>query len=132
MTVWAKYLVAISFVYLGSVNVPKFAILLFYHRLFPLQRINVIVRIMMGFLVLVTVVTLISACALCRPFAANWDPTIPGAVCANKEAFFIWASFPNMISDVILLALPMPVVWKLHATTRLKIGLTFTFAVGSL
>lgn len=130
---WAKYLVAIEYVYLGGVNIPKLAILALYRRLFlPKKGIRLVIHILMGVLIAQTIANLVAASVACVPFAANWEPTLPGAVCINKELFFIWSSFPNIVTDVIMLALPIPVVWNLQTTTRLKIGLTITFAVGSL
>ena len=109
---------------------PKLAILALYYRLFPKKDFRMIIYILMGILVGLTISTVVTAGVACRPFSANWDPS-PGA-CINKEAFFIWSSMPNIVTDIIMLVLPIRVVWKLHTTTRLKIGLTLTFAVGSL
>ena len=129
---WGKYLVAISVLYFGSVNIPKVAILALYHRLFPNRNIRIAVWIIFGVLVSLTVSTVITGLASCRPFAANWDPELPGARCIDKEAFFRYGSIPNILTDIAMLILPMRIVWDLHTTTRLKIGLTATFTVGSL
>ena len=55
-----------------------------------------------------------------------------GANCVDKQALFRYSSLPNILSDVAMLVIPMPTVWALHTSTRLKIGLTIAFAVGSL
>ncbi|EDN93581.1 hypothetical protein SS1G_09448 [Sclerotinia sclerotiorum 1980 UF-70] len=127
---WGKYLVAIATVYFGGVNIPKLAILALYKRLFPTKGILLVIHILMAALIALTISTIITNLAACRPFSANWDSTIK-ATCINKEAFFIWGSIPNIITDIIILILPMRVVWNLHANRRMKIGLTITFAVGS-
>lgn len=129
---WGKYLVAISILYFGSVNIPKVAILALYHRLFPNRNIRIAVWIVLGVLVALTISTVISGLAACRPFAANWNPSLPGAHCIDKEAFFRYGSIPNILTDIVMLILPVRIVWNLHTTTRLKIGLTATFMVGSL
>lgn len=128
---WGKYLVAIATIYFGGVNIPKLAILGLYKRLFPTRGILLVIHILMAVLVALTISTTVTNLAACRPFSANWDSTVK-ATCINKEAFFIWGSIPNIITDIIILILPMRVVWNLHATRRMKIGLTITFAVGSL
>lgn len=132
MTLWGKYLVAISILYFASINIPKLAILALYRRLFPQKGIRIVISVLVGILIAQTISILVAAFAACIPFAANWDPTVPGAVCINKEALFIWSSFPNILTDVIMLVLPIRIVWNLHVTTRLKVALTFTFMVGSL
>ncbi|KAF5855134.1 hypothetical protein ETB97_009845 [Aspergillus alliaceus] len=128
---WAKYLLAMSYLYLGSVNVPKFSILLLYHRLFPTRPMSTITKFMMMVLGLITISTILATTFVCRPFSANWNGSIPGN-CGEKKILYIWASFPNIVTDVILLLLPMPVLWSLKVTPRLKLGLTITFAIGSL
>jgi len=133
LIVWGKYLVAIEFLYFGSVNIPKLAILALYRRLFePRRGTRMMVHLLIGALIGLTISTLIVATVACRPFAANWDFTIPGAVCINKAAFFIWGSVPNIITDIIMLILPIRVIWNLQTTKRLKFGLIATFTVGSL
>lgn len=129
---WGKYLVAISILYFGSVNVPKIAILALYHRLFPNTRIRVVIWIVLGTLICLTITTVITGLASCRPFSANWNPSLPGSSCIDKEAFFRYGSIPNILTDIVMLILPMRVVWNLHTSTRLKIGLVVTFATGSL
>ena len=130
--VWGKYLVAISILYFGSVNIPKIAILALYHHLFPNKNIRLGVFIILGILVSLTISTVITGLSSCRPFAANWNPKIPGAYCINKEAFFRYGSIPNILTDIAMLALPAKIVWRLHTSTRLKIGLMATFSAGSL
>ena len=132
LIIWGKHLLAIEYVYLIGVNVPKLAILALYRRLFPNKRLRIIVYILAVILIGLIISTVIVASVACRPYAANWDHKLPGAVCIDKEAFFIYSSLPNIITDVVMLALPMPVVWKLHTSARMKVGLTATFIVGSL
>lgn len=132
MSLWGKYLVAISILYFGSVNIPKIAILALYHRLFPNKKIRLVVWIIFGVLVGLTISTVITGLVSCRPFEANWNPELPGARCINKEAFFRYGSIPNILTDIVMLILPVKIVWNLHTSTRLKIGLTVTFLVGSL
>lgn len=131
-TIWGKYLVAISTLYFGSVNIPKLAILALYRRLFPKKNIRIVIHVLMGVLFALTVSTIVTVSVACRPYAANWHSAMPGDVCINREAFFIWGSIPNIVTDIVMLIVPIPVVWNLHTTTRLKIGLTATFAIGSL
>ena len=122
----------ISILYFAGVNIPKLAILALYRRLFPNKSNRYVIYALMGILIGLTISTVVTALVACIPFAANWDPTLPGARCIDKEAFFRWGSLPNIITDIIMLILPMRIVWNLHTTTRLKVGLTITFLFGSL
>ncbi|KAK4693586.1 hypothetical protein P7C71_g3843, partial [Lecanoromycetidae sp. Uapishka_2] len=49
-----------------------------------------------------------------------------------KVAFTRWPSLPNILSDVVMLILPMPTIWNLHLKPQLKIGLIITILAGSL
>ncbi|KAF7596792.1 hypothetical protein BBP40_012391 [Aspergillus hancockii] len=131
LRIWAKYLLALSFLYLGSVNVPKVSILLLYHKLFPTRPTSTLTKLMMVVLGVITIASIFAMSFVCQPFSANWTGPVPGN-CGHKKVLLIWASFPNIVTDVVLLLLPMPVLWSLNVTRRLKLGLMFTFAVGSL
>jgi hypothetical protein len=129
---WGKYLTAISTLYFFIVNIPKLAILALYHRVFPGHRTHTAIYILSAILIAASLANTIAALAACQPYAANWDMKIPGAKCINKEALFIWSSIPNIVTDVAMLILPLPIVWKLHTNKRMKAGLTVTLLVGSI
>ncbi len=73
---------------------------------------------------------LIGAC-MCRPFALNWDPTIPGH-CGQRIPAYIAIAALDIFGDILILALPMPMIWNLHASMSNKVGLSFVFALGIL
>lgn len=132
VAVWARYLLTLATLYFVTVNIPKLAVLALYKRLFPMRWVQISVWVLAGILVCGSIANTIVSLAACEPFAANFDLKIPGAKCIDKEAFYVWTSVPNIVTDVVMLALPLPIVWKLHNTKRIKIALTFTFLVGSL
>ncbi|KID96524.1 hypothetical protein MAJ_07460, partial [Metarhizium majus ARSEF 297] len=69
----------------------------------------------------------------CTPFSAHWGTAEEQAAhCIDTEALFVWGSFPNIVTDVVLLVLPMPIVWGLHASVRLRLVLVLTFLFGSI
>ncbi|KAJ5611925.1 hypothetical protein N7528_009030 [Penicillium herquei] len=127
-----KYRTAESFLYVLDAKLPKISILILYRRIFSTS----ILRILSDILIVALTTDILSCTILlffmCRPFAANWDPSIPGAKCLDVVAIYTWGSLPNIITDIIMLLLPMPVIWSLHIGLRTKIQLTITFALGSL
>ncbi|KAK1704547.1 integral membrane protein [Colletotrichum lupini] len=68
----------------------------------------------------------------CDPIAMSWDVTITEGACINRPSLYIATAAANIISDLILFALPIPIVVKLQIPRRQKVGLFFIFAVGSL
>ncbi|KAK6859568.1 hypothetical protein PG995_003204 [Apiospora arundinis] len=132
VVVFFKYLVAISAWYLATVWISKMAICLLYLRLFPQKAVRIIVGAVGAVLVCTSIVCVIVNLAACRPFSTHWAPPPVQAVhCWNKEAIFIWSTLPNIITDVIVLVLPLPIVWRLHTSTHMKGALTVTFLIGS-
>ncbi|KAJ4355910.1 uncharacterized protein N0V89_003935 [Didymosphaeria variabile] len=129
---WGKYLLVLATLYFVDVNIPKLAVLALYRRLFPQRVARITVYTIAGILIAGSIANTIVSLAACKPFEANYNPTLPGAKCIDKESFFVWTSVPNIATDVVMLALPLPIVWSLHNTKRIKIALTFTFLVGSL
>ncbi|KAL5398759.1 hypothetical protein PMIN06_009006 [Paraphaeosphaeria minitans] len=129
---WGRYLLALATLYFVDVNIPKLAVLALYRRLFPQRTARITVYIIGGILITGSIVNTIVSLAACEPFEANFNPTLIGAKCIDKEAFYVWTSVPNIVTDVVMLALPLPIVWSLHNTKRIKVALTFTFLVGSL
>ena len=73
---------------------------------------------------------LIGTC-MCRPFALNWNPALKGH-CGQRIPAYIAIAATDILGDIMLLSLPMPMIWNLHASLANKIGLSVVFALGSL
>lgn len=56
---------------------------------------------------------------------------IAGKTCIDTYALLVTASCINVISDLMMLMIPLAAVWNLHMPMRKKIGLSFVFAVGT-
>ena len=130
LELWNKFIVTDSILYWAFVDLPKLAILLLYRRLFPIKKYRLAIHALMGILAMHTTSTLIAAIVGWFPFNANRHPTIHHGV--DNKYLSIYGSLPNIITDVLMLLLPMRIIWNLHLATRLKLGLTITFLVGSL
>ncbi|KAF2724762.1 hypothetical protein K431DRAFT_217188 [Polychaeton citri CBS 116435] len=62
----------------------------------------------------------------CRPIAKQWDPLIPGH-CINQVASYFGSSLGF---DLIIIALPFPILRRLQLSLRKKIIITILFALG--
>lgn len=65
----------------------------------------------------------------CRPTEKLWKPWIEGK-CTNHFTLMINASVINTVSDILIVILPQPVIWKLQISFQNKIGLSAIFSVG--
>ena len=68
--------------------------------------------------------------AECRPISALWDPSTPGGYCIDLHSFLLGAGIPNVILNVIVLILPLPMIWTLEIERKHKIALSSAFMLG--
>lgn len=74
--------------------------------------------------------TFLTAFLLCTPFAYNWDKLIIGGHCGNPSAYYLSTAIVNLLIDVAIVALPLPILWGLQMKTSRKIALTAMFSLG--
>ena len=67
----------------------------------------------------------------CHPVAYFWDRDLHGQ-CLDINALAYANSGMSIAQDLIVIALPLPVLTKLNMSMKKKIGVVFMFAVGSL
>ena len=76
----------------------------------------------------------------CLPVNAFWqryDPVNPTPptdyYCGvNDNKFFDGNAIPNIITDAMMMVLPLPYIWKLYLPTAQKLAITSIFVVGLL
>jgi hypothetical protein len=112
----------------------KSSILLFYMRIFNVadRAFRIIARLATATIVLWCLSVILCGFLLCRPFAFNWDQSIPGGKCGNQVLSYILTGSFNIVTDVMVLCIPIPMIWRLQMPFRNKVGLTLIFAVGFL
>ncbi|KAI4234760.1 MAG: hypothetical protein LQ349_003587 [Xanthoria aureola] len=116
----------------ASIPIIKLSILLLYIRIFGRLRYFKNLAYIIGIFSVCWGIMVILVCALqCRPVQFTWDKSVKGT-CINAPLFFIIGSAPNVLTDFVLLVLPLPAVWNLHTTRAQKISLTGIFMLGSL
>ncbi|KAI4252331.1 MAG: hypothetical protein LQ352_004359 [Teloschistes flavicans] len=112
----------------------KLSILLFYRRLFPTQNTSRTWRICHLLLCILSVVlgivSTFGAAFQCTPVKFLWDFTVPGGHCINFSAFARFTGVMNVVTDVLILSLPIPIVWSLHLERSKKIGVCALFLLG--
>ncbi|KAI1264449.1 hypothetical protein F5Y18DRAFT_81799 [Xylariaceae sp. FL1019] len=70
---------------------------------------------------------------LCTPVQYNWDKTIPNGVCHNPNNIaYLLAGITNLIIDAIIVALPMPKLYKLQIPLARRLAIGAMFALGAV
>jgi hypothetical protein len=75
------------------------------------------------------VANIIAGFLICRPLAKNWHFTLPG-VCGSQPAFYFAMGVVNLITDTIIIILPMPYLFGLHMALRRKVFAMALLSVG--
>ncbi len=131
LVVWSKCIYASIWIYSVAVILPKMSILCLYLRIFVQKPHRIATYVLMGVIIAHGISTVLAATFECTPVSYLWDRTI-GGHCFDAVAFYRLASLPNIITDVFMLCLPMPMIWRLKLSTARKISLTFVFLTGSM
>ncbi|KAI4704252.1 hypothetical protein J4E81_001317 [Alternaria sp. BMP 2799] len=74
----------------------------------------------------------ISLLAACKPFAKNIDVSVTEGQCLNKAALYIATGVLNIITDIMVIILPIPMVLRLQMSRERKIMVIGIFSVGSM
>ncbi|MCJ1420924.1 hypothetical protein MMC32_007284 [Xylographa parallela] len=130
VVIFLKDLVAVQILWATSLVFVKLSILSFYVRIFNVPSFKLVAKVLMVLVGLWGSSVVLCAFLLCKPFAFNWDQTIPGGSCGNQILSYIITGSFNILTDFMILALPMPMVWNLHVPRKNKIALFGMFGVG--
>ena len=130
--VWAKSIYALQWLYLAAVALPKISILGLYLRIFSISRARITCYIVIFMVTANWVAFIFAATFQCSPIAFQWDKSITGGTCVDIQALYRASSAPNIATDVIILILPIPTVWRLKASVIRKLGLMLVFLAGSV
>ncbi|KAI1293196.1 hypothetical protein F5Y03DRAFT_411326 [Xylaria venustula] len=129
---WAQTLFVTELLYGLVFPIEKTTILLLYLRLFHVHRwFRITTYILIAYIWLWGISEVIVAIAQCIPIAYQWDKSLDGH-CINQLAYYRWVSVPNVIHDVVMLVLPLPMVWSLQIDLRQKVALSGVFLIGSI
>lgn len=129
--VQSQIFLANQFTYFVLCPVLRISIICFYRRLFSTRQFKIVTT---GLIWLISLwgVGIFLACALqCRPLRGFWDKSVE-ATCFDGNLFFIVNQAFNVVMDFVLLALPLPIIWRLHRSWREKLGLSGVFLIGGL
>lgn len=119
--------------YICTLTCTKISILIWYRRIFPPKRLGIIIWVLMGLATAWGVAYVIALLLGCSPFRVFWNP-IPSQHCHNGggNAFVIANAVTNITIDIPILALPIPIIWKLQIRDGKKWGVRGVFLLGAL
>lgn len=112
-------------------NLAKLSILLFYLRLFPDNRFRNVTKVMIVLIALFAIAFNLAVIFQCWPVRRAWDQTRRGK-CIRFDLLTYLGSAFSIITDFVIILLPVPQLWSLNLNYSKRIALVLMFAVGSL
>lgn len=119
-----------SILYVPCLGLAKFSILFLYKKLSQLKWFNTCVYILMTIVISYSVGIIFALIFPCNPIPANWDLSVTGK-CIDKAGIYLATAAINVITDLLILTLPIPMILRLNMPRSKKIGLVIVFIVGS-
>jgi len=115
--------------YKVAVCANKLSVCLLYLRIFVTNSFRVACYIVIAIIVAWSIGGVGATIWQCVPIAGSWDKTID-AVCIDKSKFWVAYAVMNILTDVLVLALPIPPVLALKLNRRDKVLICGTFMLG--
>lgn len=132
LVVLLKLIVPLQFMWALSLSLSKTSILLFYLRVFEFERyIQLTAKITIAVIAMWASSTIIAGCLICVPFAMNWS-SVPGGHCGNQVVSFILTGTINLITDLVVLVLPLRALHNLQMPKFKKIVIITVFSLGAV
>ncbi|KAE8395882.1 integral membrane protein [Aspergillus alliaceus] len=129
LEVYMKTLPSGTFLYPLCITFVKLSIVTFYKRLFPVKPMAIAANVVGLIVILWCLAVCLVGAMTCIPFRKLWQPQVPGR-CINLAQFHYGLQIPNILTDAVILVMPMRVVWSLQVSRARKIILSGIFLLG--
>ncbi|KAF3034920.1 hypothetical protein E8E12_006229 [Didymella heteroderae] len=107
----------------------KLGILAFYWRVFVHPVFRKVVLATAAFIIAWGIGITITLFLVCRPLRAYWDRTVEGT-CLTIVTFTYFTNISNLITDIWIFLMPVPMIWHLQLQTKKKLLLSLIFCIG--
>ena len=121
--------------YCISIGTIKLSILFFYDRIFGILKpmFRSVALVTGGFVIAYIVAGILGILLQCVPLRVLWEPPNddpPG--CIRVSTLITTLGVVNIVTDIIILSLPLPLVWRLQLSKVRRWQLVVAFSLGGL
>jgi hypothetical protein len=131
---WLQLSKVLEFTYTPAVMLAKLAALFLYYQVFEVPRYRRVIAGTGVIVILQGLISVILAFSICRPFRYFWTQAVDvnDGTCGDVMLFYKSYSIPSLVTDVVMLVLPWPILLRLQMRTSEKVGIILTFLAASL
>jgi hypothetical protein len=130
---WATVVFSASLVWIVCVSCIKLSILFAFRDLFDCIVWFVrCVHAMMFVCVLVLIGLIVGLCLRCTPIMFIYNHAVRGhCIFSDTDAYYSIGGV-SLVTDFLVLIMPLPVVWKLRISPLKKLGISAMFGLGAM
>lgn len=120
-----------AIVYVPALAFAKVSLIVLYHRIMNRTTLyKWALYILSGIVCGYSIALVLALIFACNPIAKSWDVSITGGSCIDRNGVYIATAVTNIITDLALILLPVPVVITLQMPRIQKVGLLMLFTIG--
>ncbi|OAQ68777.1 hypothetical protein VFPPC_04966 [Pochonia chlamydosporia 170] len=116
--------------YKVAVWLNKLSVILLYLRIFISRSFRISAYVVMGIVTASSIGGIGATIWQCVPISAAWDKTVK-ATCIDSDKFWVAYAVMNVLTDAMVLALPIPSILQLQLSWKNRIMLCCMFLLGS-
>ena len=105
--------------------------LLFYLRVFINKGLRIATKVAIGIVSAWTLANILANFLACLPFGARWQMDVLEK-CPDVTKTFVAIGIYNILSDFVILGMPIPTIWTLKTGWHFKVAITGILALGLL
>ncbi|KAI0412993.1 hypothetical protein F5X98DRAFT_379247 [Xylaria grammica] len=126
---FAKLLYIVDLLFATIVSLIKLSILHFYSVIFPQRSFHRFTYVAMFCCIVFWLGSLFGTAFLCIPPYKRWLENTPGH-CNDQIPMYVAIVTGDLLTDLIVIGLPMPILWGLHLPLAKKIPIILAFGLG--
>jgi hypothetical protein len=115
--------------YTTALTLVKISIIASYIRIFPTVSIRWTMYVLAGFIAAVWIVNIFTTIFQCSPIEGAWNFEVEPQCISVMKVYYFSTAF-SILTDILLVVVPLPLFWKLKLPVREKWIVTGLFGLG--
>lgn len=127
-------ILALAVVYVVALALAKLSIIMLYYRLLQTLRTwKYILWVLAGCICIFSTALVLAFILACNPIQEGWSDSLSNTnACNRRPGVQLATAITNVVSDVVLILIPIASLWRLHIPWLQKIGVISLCGIGCL